>query len=84
MPSSSAFSVIRAVKRASVPPICSAMATAMSLAERTAVACMASSSVIVCPAAKPSLDGGCEAARGETVITSSSLARPSDRASNAM
>ena len=55
----------------------------MSLALRTAVARMASSTVMVWPAASPSLDGGWLAARGETVMTSSSLILPSASASKA-
>ncbi|MNE10050.1 hypothetical protein D3C80_1027470 [compost metagenome] len=54
----------------------------MSLALRTAVAFMASSRLIDWPAARPSLDGGCEAARGETVRLSVSLTLPDSSASN--
>ena len=83
MPNSCAFIVIIAAKRLSLPPIFSANATAMSLAECTAIACMASSTVIWSPGCRPSLVGGCEAASGETVIRSVSRRRPVERASNA-
>ncbi len=57
--------------RASLPPIFSAMATAMSFAECTAIACMASPTVMVSPGCRPSLLGAIDAACGETTITSS-------------
>ena len=41
----------------------------MSLALRTEVARIASSAVMVWPAASPSFDGGWLAARGETVVS---------------
>ncbi len=62
MPSSWARSVIRAANLGSLPPIRSARATAMSLADFTATARMASSTVMVWPAERPSFDGAIEAA----------------------
>ena len=52
MPSSCAFIVIIAANRLSLPPIFSARATAMSLADFTAMACIASSTVMVSPGAQ--------------------------------
>ncbi len=83
MPSSWARSVIMAAKRASDPPSFSAMATAMSLADLMARACIASLTVRDSPAARPSLVGAWAAARGEMMMVSSGRRRPELRASKA-
>src|SRR5215217_230959 len=55
----------------------------MSLADFTARARMASSTLIWSPALMPSLVGGCDAALAETVIRSVPRTRPSEIASKA-
>ena len=83
MPSSSARRVIIAAKRASDPPSFSARATAMSLADLMASACIACSTVKVSPGRRPSLVGAWAAARGEITTGSSRRMRPAASASNA-
>ncbi len=82
MPSSCARRVIRVAKRGSLPPSFSARATAMSLADLTAMARIASSTVIMPPAGMPSLLGAWLAACWETMILSLSDSLPEARASN--
>ena len=81
MPSSWARRVIRAAKRLSVPPIRSAMATAMSLADLVAMPSMASVTLTLSPARTPSLVGAWAAACGETRTRSSGCSLPAASAS---
>ncbi len=83
IPSSCAFSDISAANRDSDPPRCSATATAMSLADFTAMACRASSMLMLSPARSPSFVGDCAAACGETVIMSVEWILPEASASKA-
>ena len=85
MPSARAFRVIIWAKRSSLPPPrCSPSAAAASLADLVTRARIASSTVSVMPAARPSREGGMEAASAETRIGLERAMRPSRRASNAM
>ena len=82
MPNWRARAVIRSANRSSLPARFSAIAQAMSLAERVTSAMIASSTRIVEPARRPSLVGGIAAARGEMTKRESSVNRPVSRASN--
>ena len=84
MPSARALSVIRLANPASVPPSVSAITTAISLADLTISARIASSTVIVEPARSPSLDAGCRAARFEIVIVDLRPSRLLSTASKSM
>ena len=66
MPSALAFLDIFLANSTSVPPNASATTTAISLADLTTSALIASSTRIVEPARSPSLEGDCPAARFET------------------
>ena len=76
MPSARALLVIFWANLTSVPPNASATTTAISLADLTTKALIASSTRIVEPAPGPSFDGGCPAARLETFSLESRLSRP--------
>ena len=81
MPSAWAFLVIIRANSTSVPPSASATTTAISLADLTTSALIASSTSIVEPAGRPSFDGGWPAARFETLSLEVRLSRPSSIAS---
>jgi hypothetical protein len=83
IPSCCALRFIISAKRAWLPPIFSATAIAMSLAEWTAMPCSAFSTVIVWPACMPRLVRGWAAACGDTVIRSVGLSRAAAISSNA-
>ena len=74
--------VMSCAKLSSSPPMASAMATAISFAERVTTALIASSTSIVSPGLRPSLVGFCAAACEETRISLSSRRWPFSSCSN--
>ena len=84
MPSRAAVWFICLTNDCSSPPSVSAIATAMSLAERMMSACSASHSGRSLPTPRPSRVGGCLWALGEMKILVSLVTRRSRMASKAM
>src|SRR5260370_6551572 len=82
MPGACALAVIFFAKASSEPPRDSAMATAMSLAERVTTARIASRTLMVSPGFRPSFDGACAAAWAEIGIVEESETLPASIASN--
>ena len=82
MPSARARRVISFAKEFSSPAMISAIATAISFAERVTNALIASSTSMVCPTFSPSLDGGCAVASAEILIGELSFRRPVSSSEN--
>ncbi len=77
MPSRAASRFIIATKPSSLPPTVSAIAIAMSFAERTIIIFSASSRAMRVPARKPILLGGSPSAWAETITSVSGFSVPS-------
>ena len=76
MPRRRASAFIMATKPASLPPTVSAIAMAMSFAERTIIIFSALSTVIAVPTLKPIFEGGSASALADTTTGDVSLSRP--------